>query len=357
MAIDLVASRPHYLAHLLPVWWALPEDRRGAVYAPGSRGLVAVATRAGLPVHTQYPPRSPDPVLVAGGNDLAYHRGRPVVLLEHGAGQTYTGLDDPAHAGGRGRDAVSLFCHPREETAARDRARYPAAQVEVVGCPRLDEWHRGEIPGSSAGFARGAHYESIERSAAPGSRDPGLWGSPTVDPPTVGITFHFPGEGIGVPEARWAWPHYERLALEVLALRYNVVGHAHPRAAGWLRNEYRTVGIRYEPDIDAFFGAIDVLAADNTSALPEFASATGRPLVFLNAPWYRRDWSHGCRFWNWTDGQVEVAGPGDLVDGVTEALLDDRRRTEARRAMCGSVYGFDDGLASARVAGLITARW
>lgn len=337
--IDIIATRTHYLEHLLPVWWALPEERRGGVYAPASRGVIPMCEALGIPAESAYAPRSREPVLLSGGGDLTYAGSRPVIQLEHGAGQTYLGLDDPSHAGGRGRDGVALFCHPREQTAALDRARYPEAQVEVVGCPRLDRWHA----------KRKAESVSL--------REPGIPDSGIRNSPTVGVTFHWPADTVNVPEARWAFPHYGRAALEVLALRYPVVGHGHPRGAGWLRSEYVAARIPWEPNLDRFFSRIDVLVADNTSALPEFASALDKPVVFLNAPWYRRDVEHGCRFWDWPRGQVEVDDPGGLVDGVTEALLDGRGRAEARRAMTRATYAFDDGLAAERTAGHITTRW
>lgn len=347
MPVDVVASKPHYLSHVLPVWQALPEDCRGGIYAPGSKGVIALAARHGITASSQYPPKSTDPVVMAGGNDLSFCRGRPVVLLEHGAGQCYSGLDDPAHAGGRDRDSVALFCHPREETAARDRIRYPHAQVEVVGCPRLDRFHfalresriaNRESSGNGAGFPEVPHYEGVQ---------PATSGSTFPETPRVGIAWHWPADTVGIPEARWAWPHYERLALELLALRFDMVGHAHPRAWGWLQSAYLTTGIPAEPDADRFFDRIDVLIADNTSLLPEYASATGKPVVFLNAPWYRRDVEHGGRFWEWEKFVGSVDSPEELLGwsapvGVHRSL-----------ALADHVYAHNDGHASQRAADAI----
>jgi hypothetical protein len=54
-----------------------------------------------------------------------------------------------------------------------------------------------------------------------------------------------------------------------------------------------------------------MLIADNTSMLYEFAYL-GRPTAVLNAPWYRREASHGLRFWD--------AIPGQMFDDPHQAL-------------------------------------
>ena len=56
---------------------------------------------------------------------------------------------------------------------------------------------------------------------------------------------------------------------------------------------YEAHGIEYVPDFDDVLRRADVYACDNSSTLYEFAS-TGRPVVVLNAPWYR--WKHIMAF-------------------------------------------------------------
>jgi len=95
-----------------------------------------------------------------------------------------------------------------------------------------------------------------------------------------------------------------------------------------------------------------LLIADNTSMLPEFAS-TGRPVLFLNSPQYRRDVNHGGRFYEWPEGQVSVDDPADLIAGVHAALEDPQHVQAARSRMVDSVYAHTDGFAAERAADAI----
>jgi hypothetical protein len=258
-----VVSRPHYRAHLEPILALVPHatDRTG-----------------------------PDDVaLVASYIDLTRARRlrfRRFVLAQHGAGQSYGGdsrsARHPAYPGGEDNADVGLFLVPNAHAADRWQARYPAARVAVVGSPRLDA-----LP------------------AREGSGDP-----------VVAVSFHW--DPRHSPEARSAFPHYTR-ALPELARRYRVLGHAHPLRRD-LAPRYRASGIEFEPDFDAICRQADVYVADNTSTLFEFA-ATGRPVVVLNAPGYRRSIDHGLRFWSAAGVGVNVDEGGDLVAGVERALL------------------------------------
>jgi len=81
--IDCRATQRVYLDHLAPIWKALPDDVRGTLFAGRE---VEHARNLGL----EPSPRPGDAgmVLVASAADL--HRdGRPAVMLNHGAGQTY----------------------------------------------------------------------------------------------------------------------------------------------------------------------------------------------------------------------------------------------------------------------------
>ena len=58
-------------------------------------------------------------------------------------------------------------------------------------------------------------------------------------------------------------------------------------------------------DFDEVMERSTLYICDNSSTLYEFAS-TGRPVVVLNAPWFRRDIEHGLRFWEHADVGVSV---------------------------------------------------
>jgi glycosyltransferase involved in cell wall biosynthesis len=94
--------------------------------------------------------------------------------------------------------------------------------------------------------------------------------------------------------------------------------------------------------------------AHNTSALPEFASL-GKPVVWMNAPWYRRGMNHGGRFWEWPAGQVQVDAPTELAAAVEAALEDPPAVAEARAAMLAKVYVATDGKATERAVAAIAA--
>lgn len=138
LILDGYASAAHYAAHLVPIWDALPAEVRGAFYAP----------RASDPWGEPLPPRWPRDriVLVASYVDALKCRPRSLVYVEHGAGQAYPGdarsARNPSYSGGDSLENVILFLCPSETVAARWRERYPAVPVAVVGCPKLDPWHR-----------------------------------------------------------------------------------------------------------------------------------------------------------------------------------------------------------------------
>lgn len=268
----ILASRPHYAAHMAPV----------------DIGDLDVA-------------------LVASYADVVKARQsghRRIVLMQHGIGQSYSN-DSPAYPGGRDNDDVGLFLVPNETAGQRWRNAYPAARVEVVGCPRLDDLPR---------------------------RDAG--------PLTIAVTFHW-RYGF-VQEARHGFDYW-RTAVRDLTNHHRVIGHGHPRATR-LPRFYERNGIEWVPDFDEVCRRADLLLFDNTSAGYEFAS-TGRPVVVLNSPWYRREVEHGLRFWEAADVGINVERPEDLAAAVAEALEDAPQRQVAREAALATVYAYRTGAA------------
>lgn len=263
---------------------------------------------------------------MAGWRDAQTVRPAPVVYLEHGAGQSYDGdrtaVGCGSYSGGLGLDHARLFLCPSRAVADRWNDAYPEVPAVAVGCPKLDRWH--------------AQPRGIARGPAPR---------------TVAVTFHW--ECRLVPETRSAFGHYARALPRLAACPdWRLLGHGHPRMWGRLRREWRRLGVPHTPDLADVLDQADLLIGDNTSALPEFAS-TGRPVVWLSAPWYRREVDHGGRFWRWPEGQVHVEHPSDLVAAVTEALADAPAVRAARDAMMREVYAYTDGRAAQRAADAI----
>lgn len=316
MAIDFYAGFPHYGHHLLGIYRALPEDLRGSFTLThiAAQGINA----ADIPFSLRRPaPRALNPVVVAAHSDSRLFRGRPIILVEHGAGQSYLGSTDGSYAGGDDRDGVVLFICPNSSVADRNRARYPNTPTAIVGCSRLDPFH------------------------PPISK-------PRTDPPTIAITFH-PSYAVA-PEtrsgARYFWPSITLLQ----DAGYQVLGHGHPRLYKRLQRTYGKLGIEHTPHLDEVFSRADILIADNTSALFEFASL-GRPICFLTPPHFRRDIHHGLRFWDAVEHWPEACTPDAVPDAVALALTPPSpERAAAREAFIHQVYAYTDGQASRRAA-------
>lgn len=278
--IHVVASKPHYRDHIEPVAALL---RRSSV----------------------------DVTLVASYNDYATavkERRTNIVLMQHGIGQSYAG--DPkmaVHAGypgGEGNDAVGLFLTPNESSADRWRKAYPETPVVVVGSPRLDD-----LP----------------------ERDYELY----PDTPTVAVSFHW--DHFRIPEMHSAFAYF-RNALPALAERFNVIGHGHPFRHD-LASYWQRIGVPYAPSFDEICRRADVYVCDNSSTVYEFA-ATGRPVVLLNAPEYRRNVSHGLRFWDASFVGPNVTAPEFLVQGIERALMNLPGDVSLREHALDQVYAY-----------------
>lgn len=295
--VDFLASRPHYAEHLEPIWQALPETLRGR--------FAKKATELG----------EDGPVVVASYLDLRRTGRRPAVLAEHGSGQSY-GNGQPSYAGGRNREQVGLFICPSGLVADLNRARYPDATYSVVGCPKMDRWAATPRPESGI----------------------------------IAIAFHWDGRGVA-PEAGTAWFHYRDVLPSLKeTLGDRLIGTGHPRIMGTLRPTYRAAGI---PIVDAneVFEEASVLVVDNSSIGWEFLSLE-RPVVWMNAPWYRRNVEFGLRFWSLADSGVQTDHPSELSHAIEVALTDPPSIAERRREIIPQVYAHR-GDAAKRAAGAI----
>lgn len=333
--VDFYASERQYVDHLWPIWCALPARLRGAFYAARHRGGWERAAQLDGPAATRTErslPAGDLPVVVASWGDALAARGRPVAMVEHGAGQVYVDDDgvasNPGYSGGAQRRMVSLFVCPNAAVAARNLAAVPDAAVAVVGSPRLDRWTARAARSSSGG-------------------------------PVVAVSFHW--ENGLWPESRTALPEYGpavvQLARWLRSVGGELVGHAHPRAAraGLVRRVYTKAGARFVDDFDDVLDRADLYVCDNSSTLYEFA-ATDRPVVVLNASWYRRHVEHGLRFWEHADVGVQVDHGRDLIGGVQLALTDPPNVAERRREVVAAVFGQLDGRAAYRAA-VAVAEW
>jgi hypothetical protein len=326
MLVDTLSSAPHYRSHSIPLWDALQVDMRGDRFDldTSGRSKRTDGSRA---------------VLVASARDMghAWMRGyRRIALMEHGAGQSYTGFDNSGYPGSPGRDFIGLFLSPNEGAAAKDRAAYPRARVEVIGDPVLDTLPRGLVDlwtGSAADVS-----DALERD---------LYG--TDDDPVVAISFHW--NWTRLPELTSAAPHFLS-ALPELARRWKVIGHAHPRMIDQLEPIYERCGIEVVRSFEEVCRRASVYACDNSSSIFEFAS-TGRPVVLLNAPWFRRDVEHGLRFWAAAGVGRQVDRPEELAE-VIECSLSEPPLSTVGPAL-RLAYSFSTG--AAQRGATILADW
>jgi glycosyltransferase involved in cell wall biosynthesis len=153
--------------------------------------------------------------------------------------------------------------------------------------------------------------------------------------------------------AHWS-PFMPMLTQLVDQLGFDQVMTSHPKAIREGEIMAHRLGLGWTADSTTFFRDVDVLVCDNSSLMFEMA-ALGRRVVALNAPWYRRDVTHGLRFWS------HIPGPDvDDVDTLArtlqriadrDSIMLDCGRLAARAAR--AAYGVLDGSSSTRAADAI----
>lgn len=291
--IDAVASEPHFLDHIAPVWSALPE--RGTLW-------VAEGLDCDLP-NSQVgpPPLSTVPTLTASFGDAKKARRafRPVIYMEHGSGQSYQGVTSGSYVGSSDRDAVILALVPNEQAKARHDAAHPDIPCVVIGSPHLDT-----LP------------------------------TPPADGPPA-VSFHW--DCPLAPETRSAWREYAHHLRPVADAFPGAIGHAHPRlwdrVAKWMARSH----LHAVRDFATVCAMAGVYCVDNSSTLFTFA-ALDRPVVVLNSKRYRRNVHHGGRFWDWADVGVQCDHPAELVDCIRDAYDDRPEVVARRREIAAEVY-------------------
>jgi len=296
--IDFFARHSNYIDHMAPIYLALDESVRGSFYVPAPiheyalrRGIEAVALKSpGVNNKLDVMPPGSGPVVTAAYGDLqAALRNdprRPQIFMQHGIGLTFM---HTAYAGGAGmqRD-VSLFLDPNEHTRALIAKTFPHKPGFVIGTPKMDKL-------SAISFQR------------------------SEGKPVVCISFHWDGSAIA-PEAGNALKHYAEI-LPVLAKqeKFTVIGHGHPRIMPGLDPYLRSVGIEPVCDFEEVMQRADVYVNDCSSTLYEFL-VTGKPVIILNAPHFRRGMHTGIRFWEYTDVGPMVDEPGELLSAIGHQL-------------------------------------
>lgn len=302
--IDFYASREHYADHLFPIWHAVSPSKRGTFFIQPLNSLVQHVLSHGVGTYdTRPPPHGTDRlVVVAAAIDLSGLRR--AVLVEHGAGQTYVDVDHEAWSGGPSRDRVELFVVPNEYAKAANRKRYPYTP-QVVCAPHVEA------------------LRSIDRDVKF----------------RVGFGRHW--DSNLTPELASAWPYFfETIRAYCVWHRRDVALHFHPRVADVGRALAAEWDVAYLDTFDDVVRSCERWTVDNSSTGFEWA-ALDRPVVWLNAPHYRRGLEQGLRFWS----HVDVGRQCDDA-GMLEPALDAPYRP--RPDLVADVYPVIDG--SARLA-------
>lgn len=318
--MNALITLPHLWDHARPIWDALDPSVRGNLYVGFDHRMQAYASAQGYEPIFGLPPKSDVPVLVASGNDLVAVKW--AILASHGVDQVYEGVSHVCWAGGPGRQNVVLFLCPNGASSGANRTTYPNAHYAVVGSPHVEALRSlPPYPWPHQRIALSAHWD-------------------------VGL----------VPEMRSALAWYET-AYEKCC-RDNptaFVLHGHPRCAQWFEWKAREWGIEYCPDLAELTQRAWLFVTDSSSASYEWA-ALGRPVVHLNAPWWRKEISHGLRFWEYADLGVQVEAGDELEAAIQVAIADPAPIAQRRQQIVRELFGEDlsEG-AAARAARAIEA--
>jgi len=292
MTLDFFARRPHYLDHIAPVWNSLPPEHRGTFHIAQEMESYArqELDAPRLAFFEGGIPPGDHPILTAAYGDLnkvIRNPERRIITMEHGVTQGFGTASYPGASTGN-RDRVDLALLPNEYVAERFRA-VRTTPCEVVGTPKMDRW-------------------LADVRAAPAN-----------DPPVIAVAFHWGDRHADPPESGSAFEHYTSILTE-LAARYHVIGHAHPLAPPMHRQYFEAAGFEWVDDFREILRRADVYLNDLSSTMYEFLG-TGKPVIILNAPWFRRGVHWGIRFWDYSDVGIHVENPGDLFSAIDSTLF------------------------------------
>jgi CDP-glycerol glycerophosphotransferase (TagB/SpsB family) len=224
------------------------------------------------------------------------------------------------------RRQVKMFLAPNQFIREKSNRAIPGATQVVIGTPKLDKWVNA----------------SNQLSVINGRK------------PVVAISFHWNGEKVSA-EAGNAFLHYRDILSDLANDReFTLIGHGHPKYMFVLEKEFTERGIEVVHDFDEVMQRADVYVNDCSSTLYEFC-VTGKPVIIMNAPWFRKDLNLGIRFWSYTDIGPQVNDPGELraaIGSQLSAIGGDDLFACSREKMVQDLYPYL-GFSAQRAAGAI----
>lgn len=301
MVIDFLAAQPHYFDHIVPIWDALPDELKGTFWVTKELMSYATSYSGSILPFTEYDDvgsggYGKNPVLVAAYGDMLHcykvNPQRKILMMEHGTGHTFGSVAYPNGPGKR--DCVSMFLSPNQYTVDKIHT-VRDTPCKVIGAPKLDRVIKELNP----------HRLAKQKYN---------------NPPTIAIGFHWGTKRNRPPESGSAFEHYKDY-IPKLAKEYKLLAYGHPLARGVWEPFYESIGVEYTSDLFEVMRRADICINDLSSALYEFLP-TGKPVIVLNAPWFRRDVHHGIRFWDYSGIGINVEEPEELIPAIDDTLHD-----------------------------------
>jgi hypothetical protein len=229
---------------------------------------------------------------------------RPLILMQHGVGFTF---GTAAYADGYGGNRhVSLQLLPSQYVADRVPQEIPAPR-SVIGTPKLDIW--------------AAEYKKRRKMPAK---------------PVIAIAFHHGDQSTIPAEAGSAQAHYARIIPE-LARHFNLIGHSHPFSQARDIGLFQRAGVEFVQDFSEVMQRADIYINDCSSTAFEFL-VTGKPVILLNAPWFRKYKQYGLRFWDYSNIGPQVEHPRELIDVIERTIAHPDEFAEERRNAVKNLY-------------------
>lgn len=331
--IDFMTSQRHFLDHLLPIAKAI-GPYLGNFYVTSdifdyAALIKAVPNVVSIPRNNNISylvPAGDDAVVFAASGDAQkWYNGergkhRTKIMMEHGVGITFK---EASYAGGRGiRDKIDFFLCPNEYIKEKISVTQSKSIQAVIGTPKLDDWKDA--------------FEKYETNIYRKFK--------------VVISFHWDCEV--APEAGNAFWHYRKMLGHLAkSNHFTIAGHGHPRIIDKLEKFYDECGIPTLQSFDHVMTLADIYVNDSSSTAYEFC-VTGKPVVLMNAPWFRKNVHHGIRFWDYTNIGPQVDDPFELEDKIVEGFQKQFEYRAARREMIKDLYPYLGGSAE-QAAGIL----